>query len=75
MDWIDCREEYPVPGEIVLGCDAISQYVSLAKRLTEEDDSAFSVMDIDKIPPDILITHWMRLPECAVYEEEDYAMD
>lgn len=65
MEWIDLLVRYPEIGIKVLVCDEFNTFVSFGKLLeiNEDGETIFELMDLDKVEPDSLVTHWMPVPQ------------
>lgn len=61
MEWIETAEYVPEDDRIVLVCDAISGFISLARF--NEAEHEFTMMHMHEIEQDSQCTHWMCLPE------------
>jgi hypothetical protein len=61
-EWINVDQQRPELGEVVLVCDYLSTFVSLARLSEEDNEYVFELMSIDKIENDSEVTHWMPLP-------------
>ncbi len=63
MEWIKVEEDLPIVDSIVLACDELNSFVSLAKYRDHEDEYWFDLMYVDEVEIDSIVTHWMPIPK------------
>lgn len=63
MTWYDITEEYPDDNDVVLVCDILNKFISVAKFVKENENVYhFLVAHLENPDENIRITHWMCLP-------------
>jgi hypothetical protein len=61
--WITLESETPPDEQLILVCDEISKFMSIARLSVEDMELDIAGLGKMDIPRDLAITHWMPLPE------------